>query len=1159
MERKKLQVFLNKPIDKLSNDWIGVESYVNVLKNSIECGANVIAITSKFGGGKSSLIELLQKEIKDEKYLGIRKYKFVKINLWSHLNNVSMNDPLKLHKEFVYQLASQMNKNNYISNRMNRNFGFFKIEFKDKSAYILVAITALTALVSYFITKYLNYFLKLWPENGNSVYTVLFFSMILALFFGFILLSKSGILFSSSNSETNRLLEENEIIDLYKMILKKRIFKGQHYVIVFEDLDRSEDCEMIIKFLKEINKYYFYSTNLKTKTTFIVGIKSEGDLKVENDKIDYNKVFDFIIDLPSINIDSYDAILKGLLSELENSKYEYIDNIKEESSTLFEAPGMQWIIRGKNLDIRKIKNRLNMALIRYDFLMQKVKNHENIKINNDLDKIIDLQKPSFEQCAAAAYIMTEHSEEFSKIEDNEFEQLVSNSIIGENLENELQNYDERFANDFKELLSNHIIDTNYRMYYYNFPKNSPIYSVSENTVVNALLYGEKVENLEKHISKLENDNIINSTLKRLLKLKLNFPDIVFKNSTLFDCSVNINREYTITSLANLMSKKEFTSDEIVNILNFKSIHENATLRNDVCDKLIEILHNDENWVFREKILLYNDILNYSKLFYKPAPLLTINEMNILKNASLISKLIDYDNKAFTSEMFDLFHYYVLEKKNFNINRDDMILRIYEHINERNDIKDIIEKYIGFMRKFKIIVDFMENKLLKKLDLYKNEYINLLNDITDEFNFSENTFEKISKYSILSGLNEKVCRKLYNNGYYFEYITNMSLINAKQIDFKLECIKNTVIKNHSKLIKFEKFHLIRKEIIKQNYNDYSLLFDDTSPALTDEELKDVSLKKALVLINPKTITLSNYRTFSNYFSSSYRNPKETFNILDLIAEINEVDVLKKLFYSLDNNKMSFNRMATINKRKMLKLLNKCLNLNTCENVFEFMRFTKCLFVELEKTIQVYVSSNTYEKNCKIYDETIMECGKLTEQTVINIRESTFFRIYDENIEKQFYEKKLFKEYLVSKILREKIFDFNKDANLLDEYVPIINTKGFDRVRPIMIQNNQFVAWLCTKCMLADISDECYMDFKNLLQNSALLKRGFDIDNSSDLIDYFSSILGFADYDSAKYFVKMVTNGNYLVLLQNETVYNNIHEKLINPALKRKYTIEKNKNS
>lgn len=186
---------------------------------------------------------------------------------------------------------------------------------------------------------------------------------------------------------------------------------------------------------------------------------------------------------------------------------------------------------------------------------------------------------------------------------------------------------------------------------------------------------------------------------------------------------------------------------------------------------------------------------------------------------------------------------------------------------------------------------------------------------------------------------------------------------------------------------------------------------------------------------------------------------------------------------------------------------------------------------------------------------MEYGKLTEQTVINIRESTFFRIYDENIEKQFYEKKLFKEYLVSKILREKIFDFNKDANLLDEYVPIINTKGFDRVRPIMIQNNHFVAWLCTKCMLADISDECYMDFKNLLQNSALLKRGFDIDNSSDLIDYFSSILGFADYDSAKYFVKMVTNGNYLVLLQNETVYNNIHEKLINPALKRKYTIEK----
>ena len=56
-------------------------------------------------------------------------------------------------------------------------------------------------------------------------------------------------------------------------------------------------------------------------------------------------------------------------------------------------------------------------------------------------------------------------------------------------------------------------------------------------------------------------------------------------------------------------------------------------------------------------------------------------------------------------------------------------------------------------------------------------------------------------------------------------------------------------------------------------------------------------------------------------------------------------------------------------------------------------------------------------------------------------------------------------------------------------------------------------------------------------------------------YFQKVVGFADYDAAKCFVDQ--SAGVIQVLKSEEVYQNTHEKLIDPQLKRKYTNNRKK--
>ena len=126
---------------------------------------------------------------------------------------------------------------------------------------------------------------------------------------------QSGIVFSSKKSEGSMSIDENELKELYrKFVLNycdadKSIRK---FIFVIEDLDRTDKHDCVITFLKELRKYYTLGNNngeQKNKIVFVVNVKTETSLcqgakkyKMEENESLYAKLFDFILNLQTINI-----------------------------------------------------------------------------------------------------------------------------------------------------------------------------------------------------------------------------------------------------------------------------------------------------------------------------------------------------------------------------------------------------------------------------------------------------------------------------------------------------------------------------------------------------------------------------------------------------------------------------------------------------------------------------------------------------------------------------------------------------------------------------------------------------------------------------------------------------------------------------------------
>ena len=341
-------------------------------------------------------------------------------------------------------------------------------------------------------------------------------------------------------------------------------------------MDKIADKDTIVGFLKELYRFQNLLTNKqKRNIIFIVSLKPEALLKESNKprKNDYenhtfDKIFDYTINLKPLHFEDYGAVILNILNNKKNkdngANKANLEKILGYTISDKLSADFEWILKGNNLTIRNLKDRLNQAIS----LM--------VTLYNKNYKLPSKASISFRTCAAVTYLEHTYSAEYYDLikSETELAEAIRNSYSVRNSENSQEQKTNMISNlltfiekestddnlpkstllsDLATQILEGTIDDDFRMYLYNYPKGIRIKTSDEKDLSNLLLLpGEYLEDkqlnekVDRIISINREDNIIVECLNQIKgKDSINaFPTIITFNEYLFKTAMQIDMRKT---------------------------------------------------------------------------------------------------------------------------------------------------------------------------------------------------------------------------------------------------------------------------------------------------------------------------------------------------------------------------------------------------------------------------------------------------------------------------------------------------------------------------------------------------------------------------------------------------------------------------------------
>ena len=1198
------------------------------LNDAIESGAQMIAITSPFGSGKTSIVDLLQ-----EKRTANKNEYILKIPMWSQLNQLR-DKTNELHRNFLYQISSLIShkRGTYISRRLSNNYGLLTLHASNNRTWVFFSFALLFGGLAWLVNEFSEVIESYLPilKDKTDILSVIF--IVVAVYIAIIVLTRAEIIFSSQKSENERTIDEDEIVDLYRNEILKygtrfgnfirlktencriKPFSGKTYIIVVEDLDRTDDGNAVIDFLTELRKYYLPinqspkdTSVFKNKVVFIVNIKSESVLLAETEEKEsvliatndgdnlnsdnsttgndsstiltkhlFAKIFDYVLDLQTINIIDYKIVLEGLLkSKIELlKKYGFNTN-----DTLIDIPGMLWIIHGQTLDIREIKNRLNKTFLIYDTLLSRFPENKELI--------------SIEKCAVVAYITTAFELDFHQTKDSAFQQIIElkikNELTFKTCKEILSNQSDEYINNICDLVNAKLIDESYRMYCYNYPKNSRIYSYSETVVQKAILYGEESDELDSSIDTVfkEKSTIIVDSFNQMEQLKLRLPHTVFHNEKLYVQALkHVPNEIILwfEKFDRSSSAIDKNISEILQILNYdknRSVF-NADFAEMFCSEWENIFTEDALLKLRELICenFASEIIWYKKLFFGVHNIISESEMKLLeltdaisltnsKNdsfglteiANLVNKFISYD--TYTKDDANKLYAFLWKNKS-NLDKKEVALLFISFMNKTNGIIPEFEKFIVDLLLLDAENDeegayFISNEDQKSIFLSYQDLINQVNS-NDLSETTLNNISIIDKFGMYQRYSSDVAKVLYSNSFFMDYIIIQSHKN-ELFDFDDKNLMSAIEENLNWLISQSSlFASLRLSIIKtakQLLPNFEFLFSDVCPIISSTEFrlimnrKDINNENILRTIPAQIVTDDEIAFLSEYFNNKNRTSTIALKYIKYIAKM-EPNVAKKCFYSLNfSYAIQYYRFAKQKKLEVKNLFCDILSLDSCEGKLDFMKNTKSLDEDFEKLIEedLIDDDELQQTYINIVNQALNEANQTT---LTNIYSFNKYYGLKDNINEKFFKEKKYVYYVVTKVLYHQKFIIDSQDRidiLWPVYIDILVNNKYPKTSSIMVKNIDFLRLIMEK--------RAYVGFEENLR-MLLTKIPQDADSIYDAVsygtkfavEYFSQIKGFMDYDAAHAFIKVIEKDNQI--MASYEVYENAYDKLVNGALKARYT-------
>lgn len=1168
---KKESAYINMPISSEAEDKIGISQYATELKTAIKNGAQSIAITSDFGGGKSSLVRRL------ESLYCCLFTKFCYINLWSQMYS-SDQDTKELHKSFIYQLGSQIStkKGNYISRRLSKNYGMLGITLPSVLSTIasflmclLLAIgfacTSLYETISEYIT------LEFYIENHGWLGQASFVSAgIIAL----ILLYKTDIVFSSKNSEANRTIDEHELMDIYKTHICR--FHLRHYIVVIEDLDRSER-ESVNRFIKELRRYYVPYRRKRwwfpwaNRITFIVNIKGEYYIANDKDEHLYGKAFDYVLNLKNIHVDNFDVILKKLLED--NRQY-----FESEKIQAFDSKGdflseFEWLIRGKDIGLREIKNRLNTAILTY----------VNLRSKFDADGI------SMPKCIAASYVSSVCEKEHQNIKCFDFEKLidlyVTNSCItvedisGSFVEGK-GTVSKEFADDLKTLIENGLIASDYKQYFYNFPMDSYLLDANQNKMVNLILYNENVKSpqvfheltnrvLAKDVA------VVTNCFDRLKRLSKNYPRCVFSDSRLFELAWMHDGDMMNKTLTQTFSYDETAMAETTKAL-LPIVESNMINRSDRVGVLCDVLKAQASAkaliMFRRQLIerFPNQLLQFKALFFDSCPLITKMEIESLRGKVCLTELVNLNSSEIHIDTIQEVHknlLYGLEALDNSelANIISFYERVYEAMGEEENAvltQDIFE----FMKQAGRIFEPLETIVIENNDRddILESYTELVNCAKEKNALSQNTAKIVIELKISSGLSRGMCQQLREAEYLDSFVINAVSTDIGLIDFKDPRIVDAVASidfsdlsdpmNSQGLLTSIRSWLVETA---QEYMDmsYGHLFMSPYPLITENELNRIkSTSLSLHLIDAAQVSVEHCEYIAGYLSRQNADITQTYEILSFVCTIEDRNAKRELVYALDFDRLCYSRMAKQRKAEIVDKLSDGFDFEDIEVQIDFMHHTRCSYEPFELQICKAIKENGFEEYKEAYSKYVRVVKNINNTTIHNLCTAKSTYPMPPHILEKIYGAKKYSYYVVSKTLAENHFELEKDK--LDVLLPVYeeillsDKTSYPKTKKLMAENSEFIIYMAERKVYEGTPEHTRLWFSYCPQSEELLTDLFENYEDAFVITYLSQNLGFKDRPAALRFLRGVKQNE--ALANSEQVYKQNYDPLVDGVLKSTFT-------
>ena len=1145
-------VFVNKPICKSNDDVLFYSTQADSIISAVSQGANVIGVIADYGAGKTSLTQLLC-------FQDTKTKAPINIYLWDSLSTKSdsigsneIKPVAAITRSFLYQLACGDQKDHMFARninwRLSRNFGVLSVSPTKKDFWYYVAAAAIcfiapkAALIAFpNLLEWVIFILNMLSPWG-------------AVFIALCGLIRTNVAFSLWDSQGKRQPESSDTYSLFSEIVEKVFAENTRRYVFVEDLDRIKDKAVVIEFLKEIYKFNaLLDDEYKKRVIFVISVMPENklvDAKPESEYGQhlYSKIFDYSVVLPAIHIQDHESVLLDILK----THYNVISNILGEPLSNKMPAQLVWLIKGDNLTVRDIKNRLNICFSIYD----------RLKKRQDLDDSLDLDI-QLGKCAAVAYLTDRYPDHISCLMQNEdgfdalvahsSQQLTKNSFepsfdfeIWDSIESRLvetlddpksvsydlrkklaenvlySKNDELFQNDIIALLVGHFIEDDYHQYFYTYPKNSRIYKVYESRV-RALISsnGAVTKDLLADISlvRVNSPEIIINKIQFILNLKTGLPSCVFLSKDLFEIVFENFPNEASSEIARMINWEPRKIEESRKLLYFLEADINSVYHKKLFEKLsvflVEKLKDEPleaiTTARKELIqILGIDMIHFTQLYRgSNMPLIQTDEMALVRDPDLIIALtnidlIDETSALKVSEWID---------SKFDSQYFDDLEKIWGKCLSIDS--STAENAINYLLKNKRYNDTIFCSIIESEVCDDEDIVEYVNGISPTL-ISQKGWNLIDDHMIFGGYNDTIRKWLINKKKFKTYLLDLS--NQDTIQPALfsvldaEALRSAL----SAIFKYspDRFMWLRTRLPGRFMRALPSLYHSPYPFVTDYELqKCSSLTMAISIINFTDLELKNCKYVASLLTKLSNGKLRCKKLFDEVFAREDIDIelRKSLFSLIDFSVVPFNSMTNDDQEECVLIVKELVNIETGRDALNTMRHLEAPIASLEEIISED-SSDEKEKDILIseYFKFIFRIKQFSSETINICRDHWLNIPMWEEFENALLACGEAENCLVSRILRTSSF---KQNNL----PPQIGLKSIVRVLTGVTACQRYIQSdkECLNRIMHDPEVYSYIDedaiwfFTECRQTAKFIRYAFTILNDDEKLEYITSM---ADLDT-----------------------------------------------